>query len=272
MPIRFGIMSPRLGAEGEELFRRAAEAGLDVEWVARADYENDPLFDPESRRRHMAWAAKHGVRFCSGAMAFMNRTGLGSKIAADRDFARKGLAAWIPIFAEIGARHILVANFGKARIEDEENERLLIEAVREAIALAERGRVVLDLETTLEAGRLHDIIRRIGSPWAKVYFDTANVFQYGLEPVGQIRALGSLIGQAHFKESSPATLKTDLACGEGQVDFPGVVRALKDVGYQGWIVFETPAGRDPVESAKRNLSFSRRLVEEIYGPGAVEAS
>ncbi|MCX7013634.1 MAG: sugar phosphate isomerase/epimerase [Candidatus Sumerlaeota bacterium] len=270
MAIRFGIMSPRLGANGEELFRRAAELGLDVEWVAQVDYEKDPLFDPASRRRHLEWARLHGVRFCSGAMAFMNKTGLGSKIAADRDFARKGLAAWIPIFHELGAPHVLVANFGKAKIEDAENERLLVEALREAAPLAEANQATLDLETTLDAGRLKSVLQRTGSPRVKVYFDTANVFQYGLEPVGQILQLGSLIGQIHFKESNPATLTSDRPLGEGQVDFEGVVGAMKSIDYRGEVVFETPPGAAPMASARRNLEFSWKLIEDFYGPGAVE--
>jgi sugar phosphate isomerase/epimerase len=33
---------------------------------------------------------------------------------------------------------------------------------------------------------------------------------------------------------------------------------MRDIGYDGWLVLETPAGDDPLDSAKRNLEFVRR--------------
>jgi inosose dehydratase len=60
-----------------------------------------------------------------------------------------------------------------------------------------------------------------------------------------------MIGQGVFSE-----------LGRGSVDFPGVLNALNDIGYDGWIVVEQdvlPGMGSPRESAARNREFLRSI-------------
>jgi sugar phosphate isomerase/epimerase len=45
--------------------------------------------------------------------------------------------------------------------------------------------------------------------------------------------------------------------GEGWVNMAAVSGALKAVGYDGWLVLETPATDDPHAAAARNLKFTK---------------
>jgi inosose dehydratase len=50
--------------------------------------------------------------------------------------------------------------------------------------------------------------------------------------------------------------------GRGSVDFPGVLKALKAIGYAGWIVVEQdvlPGMGTPKESAGRNHEYLKSL-------------
>jgi inosose dehydratase len=50
--------------------------------------------------------------------------------------------------------------------------------------------------------------------------------------------------------------------GKGCVDFPGVLRALEEIGYRGWIVVEQdilPGMGNPRESAHRNRDYLRSI-------------
>ena len=47
--------------------------------------------------------------------------------------------------------------------------------------------------------------------------------------------------------------------GEGGVDFGSVDAAIRDIGYDGYIVLETPAGDDPRAAHAQNLAFVRKL-------------
>ena len=54
----------------------------------------------------------------------------------------------------------------------------------------------------------------------------------------------------------------DVALGQGDVDFAAVASALKAMGYDGWVILETPATDDPVAAAQANLDFARQLLAE----------
>ena len=50
--------------------------------------------------------------------------------------------------------------------------------------------------------------------------------------------------------------------GKGCVDFPGVLAALRGIGYDGWIVVEQdilPGMGNPKESARRNREYLRSI-------------
>ena len=86
-----------------------------------------------------------------------------------------------------------------------------------------------------------------------VYQDMANAIQYQQDPVVMFRDLAAHTKLVHLKD----TKRNDL--GEGDVDFPAVKEAIMQIGYDGWLTFETPAGDDPIASAKKNLDFAKAL-------------
>ena len=62
----------------------------------------------------------------------------------------------------------------------------------------------------------------------------------------------------------------DEPLGEWRVDWDAVRAVLPTLPYNtqpgagsGWYVLETPAGDDPVASAKRNLAFTQDLVRDL---------
>lgn len=86
---------------------------------------------------------------------------------------------------------------------------------------------------------MRDFIDRIGSPWVGSYFDVGNVVASGF-PEDWIHILGSRIVRVHFKDFKREVGTLDGFCGllEGDVDYPAVIRALKEVGYDGFVTAE----------------------------------
>ena len=64
----------------------------------------------------------------------------------------------------------------------------------------------------------------------------------------EARALGSLIRRVHLKDTRER--RGDCRLGEGRVDFAACAQALAEIGYDGWLVLETPPG-PPAEVARR---------------------
>ena len=112
-----------------------------------------------------------------------------------------------------------------------------------------------------------------------ICLDTGHwTFGTGENPVDAVREFGDRIWHVHFKDAtrrswpSPAarngTASTSTGhgvfceLGKGCVDFPGVLAALGDIGYDGWIVVEQdilPGMGNPKESARRNREYLRSL-------------
>ena len=112
-----------------------------------------------------------------------------------------------------------------------------------------------------------------------VCLDTGHwMFGTGEDPVDAVRELGDRIWHVHFKDCDPAIMAESRArewdgltstghgvfceLGRGCVDFPGVLRALEEIGYQGWIVVEQdilPGMGNPRESARRNRDYLRSI-------------
>ncbi|MDQ6707152.1 MAG: sugar phosphate isomerase/epimerase [Acidobacteriota bacterium] len=125
--------------------------------------------------------------------------------------------------------------------------------IRKALPLAQELGVKIAVENVwnqfllspLEAARYIDEFNSPGIGW---HFDVGNVINYGW-PEQWIHILGKRILKLHIKEYSRAKRdKTgpysgfNVKYGEGDNDWPAVMKALDDVGYSGWGIAEQPGG------------------------------
>ena len=99
-----------------------------------------------------------------------------------------------------------------------------------------------------------EMARQIGSDHFGVYYDVANTTWCDRDAPAEIRALGSLLRQAHAKEAKVFT--GDARLGTGRVDHAACAVALKAIGYDRWIVLETPGGSDAEITG--DLAFARK--------------
>jgi hexulose-6-phosphate isomerase len=125
--------------------------------------------------------------------------------------------------------------------------------IRKVLPLAEELKIKIAFENVwnmfllspLEMARYIDEFQ---SPWVGAYFDVGNVVNYGW-PEQWIRTLGKRILKIDIKEYSRklrdrqgpyAGFKAEL--GEGDCDWPAVLKALDEVGYSGWCTAEVGGG------------------------------
>lgn len=130
-----------------------------------------------------------------------------------------------------------------------------IEQIRKAVPLAEETGVTISIENVWndfitkedEAARYLD---EINSPFVKWHFDIGNIIWYG-DPIDWIKKLGKRIWRLHIKEFSRdlAMKKGNKGSGfaanylEGANNWPGIMKALDDVGYEGgWGISEQHGG------------------------------
>ena len=124
---------------------------------------------------------------------------------------------------------------------------------RSAAAGVER-RVSLLYEGTLDAEAIRRLAARSFALSSCCYFDTANVVTRAMDTATELRGLGELVKRVHLKDARAKV--GDCPPGLGRVDFASTARALDEIGYEGWIVLETPPG-PPELSAATSPSHGR---------------
>jgi len=133
----------------------------------------------------------------------------------------------------------------------------VVEGIRKLIPDCERTGVRIGLENVwnrvfLSPLEFRNLIDQFDSPCIGAYFDVGNVILTGY-PEQWIRILGSRIYSVHFKDfrTSVGTLSGFVDLLEGDVNWPEVMSAFQEVGYDGAVVAETGTYRHyPIASVE----------------------
>ncbi len=78
------------------------------------------------------------------------------------------------------------------------------------------------------------------TPTVGAYFDCSNMIKYGVPPATWIRKLGKRMLKFDFKGYSHKNQW--VAIGEGDEDWPEILKALDEIGYRGWATAEVAGG------------------------------
>jgi len=232
----------------------ARRAGLDgVEINVGGPADTLQVADPAVRQKYKEQMKETGMVISSFMMGLLNSNPLASDPRGP---------AWldqsIDAAKDLGAKAILVAFFGKGSLLEGKTVKtadvdVVVNRLKAAAPRAKDAGVILAIENTLSAKQNAEILDRIGSDAVRVYYDVGNLTGQGYDVPAEIRFLKERIAIFHFKDGRDYL-------GEGKVQYKAIAEAIKELGYQGWIVLETsnPSG-DRVADARRNASFIRKL-------------
>ncbi|MBM7583393.1 hexulose-6-phosphate isomerase [Caldicoprobacter guelmensis] len=119
-----------------------------------------------------------------------------------------------------------------------------LEAFMELKEEAEAIKVSICLENVwnkflLSPLEMRDFIDKINSPYVGIYLDVGNIIYTGY-PEHWIRILGKRIKKVHFKDfrRRVGTLEGFVDLLAGDVNFPEVMQAFKEVGYDDYVIAE----------------------------------
>ncbi len=286
-----GVSRPFVGAAGigmcdwnlgpmcdPEQIPRAAEADLaGIQVSLGRNPEEIILRDPAVRRRYLELGRQYEVTFHSVALGLFNSYPL-----AEEPRAAVWLVDAIETAAALGAGNVLMAFFGRGdlRFRDETGEYVneaesgfasyrldetkvtsVVDTLKQVVPRARDAGVMLGLENTIAASQNLEIIERVGSEWLQVYYDVGNSTGYGYDVPAEIRMLGNdRICEVHLKDWSTRLLGSE----EGMVDMPAAAAALRDIGYDKWLVLETE-GREGLflDDTRRNVAWARQTFQGV---------
>ena len=161
----------------------------------------------------------------------------------------------IEVSKEMGVGVILVPFFGDKDLSgDAEGRKIVARKLKVLAPKAEKAGVVLGLESWMTAEQNMEIIDSVGSPAVQVYYDVGNSKNKGYDIYKEIRVLGGQICECHAKDYGNEMF------GKGDIDFRRVREAMDEIGYRGWIVFESSKWEPKnVVSAEEEAKFAKNI-------------
>ncbi len=239
----------------EEEFVRARSLGFDcIEWVFEVEaHEANPLWTDAGRRRIRELIDAHGVTVRSVCADYFMPRPFFRVPASERQRSIEVLQRLIEHTSAVGASLILLPVLEVSEIRDAREIDELEAALARCLPAARTAEVRLGLETELPATDYVGLIERIGDGAVGAYYDIGNNAARGHDCAADVRALGPAVYGVHVKDRLRNGGTVPL--GQGSADFPGVLAALRDVGYDGALVLQTAFGPDYMGFAAAHRRF-----------------
>jgi sugar phosphate isomerase/epimerase len=256
---KIGICDWSLGRITElsalKVAKRLGADGVQVDF-GMADDDLPLLHKPELQREYLKLTKRHNIKIASFGMVALGWAPY-KRDARWETWIEEGIDA----SKSMGVDIILIPFFGKSDLSDDEEGRLIVARKLALLSIeAERAGVVLGLESWMSAEQNLEIIERANSSAVKVYYDVGNSHKRGYDIYKEIRILGKHICQFHAKDYGSELF------GKGDIDFNRVREAMDDIGYRGWIVFESnkwepqkPVSTEEKASFRKNIDYLRRV-------------
>jgi len=154
------------------------------------------------------------------------------------------------------------------------SKEVAYDRLRQVGDAARRHGVTVVLETHPDLGTNAEIhlqtMRQVNHPNIRVNFDTGNITFYnkGLEAVGELRKIIDYVATVELKDHTGQYMVWNFpVLGKGVVDFPGILRVLKEHRFGGPITLEVEGVRGVVMDEAQTDHYISESVKYIQSLG-----
>jgi sugar phosphate isomerase/epimerase len=237
--------------EAVALAKSLGFAGVQVSLGRDAANGKLPLDNAEMEEQYLRAAKTQGIALAGTCLDILHVNCL-----MNDKLAQKWVADGIPITKKLNAKVMLLPFFGKCALKTAQERDYVGDVLKELAPEAERQNVLLGLEDTISAEDNVRIMDRAKSPAVLVYYDVGNSTKNGFDVPKEIRWLGEpRICQIHLKDNG--------YIGAGPINFEEVMKAIVDIGYDGFCNLETNSPSGSIESdMRRNLAAVREFTRK----------
>lgn len=279
--MKIGVITDCFKLPLEDSIKLAGELGFSGVQIYATTGEFSPeVLSTERKAEIKALLAENNLQISAlcGDMG-----GHGFEIAKDNPRRIENTKAIIDLAAEFGVS-VITTHIGVIPADKTDPKySAMLDAMNKCGEYAAEKGITLAIETGPESAKtllafLKDISRGVG-----VNLDPANfVMVTDQDSVEAVKLLGEYIVHTHakdgimLKKTDPAIIYNCFAeggiealnvadyfletpLGEGKVDFPEYIKALREVGFDGYLTIERETGTDPVSDIKA----AKKMIEKI---------
>ena len=248
--INFWSFSGKDVYQAMDLAKAAGFEGIELALLDSGDLT--PNSTDEQLAKIRAYADKLGLAIPSLASGLCWGASLTAEDPAERDEAHEIIVNQLRCAKALGADTILVVP-GSVSVEFVPDRPVVdyevcynraLESVKRLVPYAEKYGVNIGIENVwnfflLSPLEMRAFIDAVGSEYVGSYFDVGNVVYNGY-PEQWIRILGKRIKKVHFKDfrRNPGGINAFVDLLSGDVNWPEVMKAFREVGYTGWAAGE----------------------------------
>jgi sugar phosphate isomerase/epimerase len=146
--------------------------------------------------------------------------------------------------------------------------KLFVEHLKPVAEHAEKEGVLLLVEPEpgllIEtADQFLELMQHVDSPAVGMNFDIGHSYCVGDDPAPTIRRVAKHIRHFHLEDIAATRVHHHLVPGEGAIDFAAAFRAIRDIGYAGWVTIELyPYVDDPDGAARTALERVSKVMAQ----------
>lgn len=145
-------------------------------------------------------------------------------------------------------------------IKNPERRDSVVSRLKLAGKMANRAGVVIGIETSLDAKGELQLLKDVGSPAIKSYFNFSNAVKNGRDLSKELTILGRKnIVMIHFTDEDGVWLQNDT-----RINMKKVKETLDKMKWSGWLVIERSRDANDPRNVKKNFSANTAYVKSVF--------
>lgn len=223
------------------------------------DAAKNPLLSVEGRAEINRCISNTGVKVRSICADYFMEAPLHSAdplVAQTSMTVMQNLIAGAP---EIGVTCMVLPCVDQSAVKTDFEKQNLISALLKLTPHAEKAGVTIALEMDLNPADFKILIAELPA-CISVNYDTGNSAALGYDIATEFEAYGSRISDIHIKDRALGGGSVPL--GSGNTDFQAVIRAIKNIKFDGILVMQAYRDDEGIEILKAQVETIKKLEEQ----------
>lgn len=237
-----------------------------IEWTVDAStLLNNPLCTEKGRADIKKYSMKYGLSVASITGDCFMQAPFWKCDASDRSRLLKDFDLILVSASKVGSSHIVIPLVDQGRLDNQEQEEILISQCLDRIDMLRSYKIRLVFECDRGPQEFARLIERFPKDCFGINYDIGNSASLGYDPTEELSAYGERVYHIHVKDRVFGGATVPLGTGNAQFDL--VFNKLSMLGYCGLFVLQTARAEDNnhIQVLKRYIHFTEQYMEKYFG-------